>query len=43
MRAADIQEAGYRDTRRDKRQTPDNDLVNRRFHATDPNQLWWLT
>lgn len=27
-------------TRRDKRQTPACDLVNRRFHATGPNQLW---
>lgn len=27
-------------TRRDKRQTPASDWVNRRFHATDPNQLW---
>lgn len=27
-------------TRRDKRQAPANDLVNRRFHATGPNQLW---
>ena len=27
-------------TRRDKRQTPAHDLVNRRFHATGPNQLW---
>ena len=27
-------------TRRDKRQTPASDLVNRRFHATGPNQLW---
>ncbi len=26
-------------TRRDKHQTPANDLVNRRFHATGPNQL----
>ncbi|GAA6143450.1 hypothetical protein NBRC116584_32680 [Hydrogenophaga sp. 5NK40-0174] len=27
-------------TRRDRRQTPARDLVNRRFHATGPNQLW---
>ena len=27
-------------TRRDKRQTPAHDMVNRRFHATGPNQLW---
>jgi putative transposase len=27
-------------TRRDKRQAPANDLVNRRFHATGPNQQW---
>jgi putative transposase len=27
-------------TRRDKRQTPARDLVNRRFHASGPNQLW---
>lgn len=27
-------------TRRDIRQLPANDLVNRRFHATGPNQLW---
>lgn len=27
-------------TRRDKRQAPAHDLVNRRFHATGPNQLW---
>ena len=27
-------------TRRDKRQTPAHDLVNRRFHATGPNPLW---
>ena len=27
-------------TRRDKRQTPAHDLVNRRLHATGPNQLW---
>ena len=27
-------------TRRDKRQSPASDLVNRRFHATGPNQLW---
>ena len=30
-------------TRRDKRQTPAHDLVNRRFHATGPNQLWVAT
>lgn len=45
MRAADIQGISKRrgftvTTRRDKRQTPANDLVNRRFHATGPNQLW---
>ena len=27
-------------TRRDKHQTPASDLVNRRFHANGPNQLW---
>ena len=27
-------------TRRDKRQAPAHDLVNRQFHATGPNQLW---
>jgi len=27
-------------TRRDKRQAPAHDLVNRRFRATGPNQLW---
>lgn len=27
-------------TRRDKRQTPAHDLVNRRFHATGANPLW---
>ena len=27
-------------TRPDNRQTPAHDLVNRRFHATGPNQLW---
>ena len=27
-------------TQRDKRQAPASDLVNRRFHATGPNQLW---
>jgi putative transposase len=27
-------------TRRDKHQSPVHDLVNRRFHATGPNQLW---
>ncbi|OHX21901.1 hypothetical protein BI344_05200 [Chromobacterium sphagni] len=27
-------------TRRDKRQAAANDLVNRRFHASRPNQLW---
>ncbi|MCE1162401.1 MAG: IS3 family transposase, partial [Thiomonas sp.] len=27
-------------TRRDKRQTPAHDLVNRHFHATGTNQLW---
>lgn len=27
-------------TRRDKHQAPASDLVNRRFHATGPNQLW---
>jgi len=27
-------------TRRDKRQTPAKDLVNRRFEASGPNQLW---
>lgn len=27
-------------TRRDKRQAPARDLVNRRFRATGPNQLW---
>ena len=27
-------------TRRDKRHTPASDLVNRRFNASDSNQLW---
>lgn len=27
-------------TRRDKHQLPASDLVNRRFNATGPNQLW---
>ena len=27
-------------TRRNKHQTPAHDLVNRRFHANGPNQLW---
>ena len=27
-------------TRRDKRHTPSSDLVNRRFNASDSNQLW---
>lgn len=45
MRAADIQgiskEQGVTlTTRPDKRQTSANDLVNRRFHATGPTQLW---
>lgn len=31
---------GHHDTRRVKRQAPANDLVNRRFHASGPNQLW---
>ena len=45
MRAAGIQGISKRrgftvTTHRDKRQTPARDLVNRRFHASGPNQLW---
>ena len=45
MRAAGIQGISKRrgftvTTQRDKRQAPANDLVNRRFHASGPNQLW---
>lgn len=45
MRQAGIQGVSKRrgftvTTRRDKRQAPAGDLVNRRFHASDPNQLW---
>lgn len=45
MREASIQgiskRRGFTVTiQRDKRQAPANDLVNRRFHASGPNQLW---
>lgn len=30
-------------TRRDKLHAPASNLVNRRFHATGPNQLWVAT
>ena len=45
MRVADIRGISRRrgfmvTTRRDKRDSPANDLVQRQFKASDPNQLW---